>query len=195
MPEILSIGGIDVRVIRSARRTLTLEVRPDGEAVVRAPATLGTARIRAFLMEKQRWLTAHVSAARERSARAGDQPPMSVPEIRALVKRGMPAFLERLEHYAKALGVTYGRVTLRRMKSRWGSCSAQGGLSFNVALLLAPPEVRDSVAVHELCHRLVMNHSDRFYRYVYSVCPDYDRLHAWLKEHGAGLMARVGISA
>ena len=192
MDEILTVRGIPVRVIRSERRTLSLEVRPDGQARVRAPARLSKDRIRAFLSERSGWLESHVRTALERSARAGAQPVLSPAQLRELSRREGPELTRSVERYARTLGVTYGRITLRHAKSRWGSCSAKGNLSFNVALLLAPPEVRDSVVAHELCHRKVMDHSDRFYRLLYSVCPDYDRIHGWLKEHGAELMARVG---
>ena len=57
--------------------------------------------------------------------------------------------------------------------------------------MLTQPEVLDSVIVHELCHRLEMNHSKRFYTAVYKFCPDYDRCNAWLKSHGAELMRRA----
>ena len=192
MDEILTVRGIPVRVIRSERRTLSLEVRPDGQARVRAPARLSKDRIRAFLAERSGWLESHVRTALERSARAGAQPVLNPAQLRELIRREGPELTRSVERYARTLGVTYGRITLRHAKSRWGSCSAKGNLSFNVALLLAPPEVRDSVVAHELCHRKVMDHSDRFYRLLYSVCPDYDRIHGWLKEHGAELMARVG---
>ena len=97
----------------------------------------------------------------------------------------------RVAYFAPLVGVTYGRITIRNQRSRWGSCSSKGNLNFNCLLMLAPPEVLDSVIVHELCHRLEMNHSKRFYAHVHRVYPEYDRAHAWLKEHGTELMLRM----
>ena len=94
-------------------------------------------------------------------------------------------------NYAEKLGVSYGRITIRNQRSRWGSCSGKGNLNFNCLLMLAPPEVLDSVVVHELCHLRQMNHSERFYAEVLRVFPDYWRCHRWLKENGGALMQRM----
>ena len=98
---------------------------------------------------------------------------------------------ERVKYYADIIGTDYGQITIRAQKTRWGSCSAKGNLNFNCLLMLTPPEVIDSVIVHELCHRLEMNHSKRFYAAVYKFYPDYDKCNAWLKSHGAELMRRA----
>ena len=90
-----------------------------------------------------------------------------------------------MRFYAEKLGVTYGRITIRCQKSRWGSCSSRGDLSFNCALMKCPQEALDSVVVHELCHRKEMNHSARFYAEVLRVFPDYPKWHRWLRETGS----------
>ena len=91
---------------------------------------------------------------------------------------------ERTAYYAGIIGVTYGRITIRDQKTRWGSCSSQGNLNFTWKLVLAPPEVLDYVVVHELCHRIEMNHSAAFWRQVVRVLPDYQQQRGWLKENG-----------
>ena len=88
------------------------------------------------------------------------------------------------------VGVTYGRITIRHQTSRWGSCSAKGNLSFNCLLMLTPPEVIDSVVVHELCHRKEMNHSTAFYAHVLRVFPEYRTWRRWLKDNGPALLLR-----
>ncbi len=87
--------------------------------------------------------------------------------------------------------MSYGRITLRCQKTRWGSCSAKKNLNFNILLMLTPAEVIDSVIVHELCHLVEMNHSPRFYKLVYAAYPEYDCFNRWLKDNGAAIMARV----
>ena len=90
---------------------------------------------------------------------------------------------------AAALGVSYGRVAIRDQRSRWGSCSSRGTLSFNWRLVLAPLEVLDYVVVHELCHLRHADHSPRFWRLVQERRPGFAEQRAWLREHGAELRA------
>lgn len=78
-------------------------------------------------------------------------------------------------------------VTLKLTKSQWGSCSSKGNINLSSRLLLVPEPVRDSVIIHELAHRIEMNHSDRFWKLVYDAMPDYDQHHTYLTRHGKSL--------
>jgi predicted metal-dependent hydrolase len=91
------------------------------------------------------------------------------------------------DRHAATLGRAYARITLRDPRSRWGSCSADGGLMFSWRLILAPPEVLDYVAAHEVAHLAEMNHSPRFWAAVEALCPGYRAPRAWLRREGAGL--------
>lgn len=118
-------------------------------------------------------------------------PPLTEEEMGKLAEKARTYLPERVGYYAPKVGVTYGRITIRTQKARWGSCSAKGNLNFNCLLMLAPPQVIDSVVVHELCHRKEMNHSEKFYQEVLRVFPDYWDCHCWLKDHGETLMRRA----
>lgn len=95
----------------------------------------------------------------------------------------------RADAVAADLGVGYKRLTIRDGRSRWGSCSAAGGLNFSWRLVLAPPAVLDYLVVHELAHLRELNHSPRFWAIVAAHAPDYRLQQTWLKRHGAALMA------
>ena len=94
-----------------------------------------------------------------------------------------------LDDEAPAIGVEYRQVQIRDQRTRWGSCSSSGTLSFNWRLALAPFEVLDYIVVHELCHLREPNHSPRFWRLVASRRPAWRRHDAWLVRHGAELLA------
>ncbi len=94
---------------------------------------------------------------------------------------------ERTAFFHKITGGSYTSITIRDQKTRWGSCSSSGTLSFNYRLIFAPPAILDYVVVHELCHLTHMNHSKDFWNMVESVLPDYKERRQWLKEHGQEL--------
>lgn len=93
-------------------------------------------------------------------------------------------FPGRVSFFARQMGVNYGNITIRSQKTRWGSRSSSGTLSFNWRLMLAPKEVLDYVVVHELAHIRQMNHSSAFWQEVAKIMPDYQIHRRWLKEHG-----------
>jgi predicted metal-dependent hydrolase len=90
----------------------------------------------------------------------------------------------RLAVLGGLMGVGWRRVSVRDQRSRWGSCSSTGCLSFNYRLVMAPPEVMDYVVIHELAHRLVLNHSAQFWAIVAERCPGYRDARGWLKSQG-----------
>ena len=96
-------------------------------------------------------------------------------------------FEQRCAYYCQYTGGHYTSITVRDQKTRWGSCSSRGTLSFNYRLVFAPQTVLDYVVVHELCHLTHMNHSRDFWNLVGSVMPDYKSHRKWLKEHGGEL--------
>ena len=113
---------------------------------------------------------------------------LSARERELLTEQAKQVFTEKVAYYANIVGVTYGRVTIRTQKTRWGSCSSLGNLNFNCLLMFAPEEVQNYVVVHELCHRKELNHSRRFWREVARVMPDYKVHKKWLKEYGGKIM-------
>ena len=178
---------ISYTLIRSSRKTVSLEITPEGKLLVRSPRRLSERAIREFLMSKESWI-------REKLAKIESRPrlpKLTQEELEALKQRAREYLPGRVALYAPRVGVSYGRITIRAQKGRWGSCSRQGNLNFNCLLMLAPSEVRDYVVVHELCHRKHMNHSDAFWTEVERVMPGF-RLHRqWLKDNGSILIARL----
>jgi predicted metal-dependent hydrolase len=118
---------------------------------------------------------------------------IQVPGDEAHVKRRLLDFLKSAaredltratERYAALMGVNYRRITIRDQRSRWGSCSASGDLSYSWRLILAPDYVLDYVAAHEVAHLRHLDHSPRFWRLVLTHCQGAARAKNWLRAHG-----------
>ena len=184
-------SSITYKIIRSRRRTLGVEIR-GGEVVVRAPLRCPVWEIERFVRDHLRWIENHLAKAENAKEQAQQQGLLSEEEIRELTKRAKEVIPERVAYYAERIGVTCAKITIRCQKTRWGSCTSKGNLSFNCLLMLTPPQVLDSVVVHELCHRKHMNHSQSFYQEVLRVYPEYPRWNRWLKRNGAVLLRRAG---
>ncbi|MEM1429281.1 MAG: SprT family zinc-dependent metalloprotease [Pseudomonadota bacterium] len=91
------------------------------------------------------------------------------------------------DHFAARLGRTYARITLRDTRSRWGSCTDEGALMYSWRLVMAPPDVLDYVAAHEVAHLAEMNHSARFWETVERLYPGFQPQRLWLRERGQDL--------
>lgn len=176
---------ITYRILRSNRRTTSLQLEKDGSVLVRCPYFMPESRIRELIKEKEGWIRKKLA---QRPAQAN---PMSREQLRALAEKAVQEIPQRVTHYANQMGVTYGRITIRSQQTRWGSCSSKGNLNFNCLLMLAPEQVIDYVVVHELSHRIHMNHSAAFWKTVEAYMPDYAKWRQWLKDNGASLMAQL----
>ena len=178
---------MEYTLIRSDRKTVSIQIKPDGTILVRAPRRMARQQIEVFVRSKSDWIEKHLSAMPYAAS-----PPLSEEELSAIRKKAREIITARVSYFAPIVGVGYGRISIRTQRTRWGSCSAQGNLNFNALLALAPEEVVDYVVVHELCHRREMNHSERFWSLVEDVLPEYRGAKGWLKDNGGALLARLG---
>jgi len=174
-------------LIRSQRKTISIQITPAGDVLVRCPKRCAKGEVDFFVRSKRSWIEKHLTAMAQRPP----PPVLTQPEIRELADRALEILPQKVRHFAEILGVSYGRITIRSQRTRWGSCSAKGNLNFNCLLMLCPEAVQDYVVIHELCHRKEMNHSDVFWAEVERFCPDYRVHRKWLKENGSGLIGRL----
>ena len=177
-------GEIRISVIRSARKSLGLEVRDANTVLARIPTRVSDRELKAFVENHRSWILekTEVMAEREEKRKSTPAPP---PELLSKTDR-MKIQLKigkRVRHYCEAMGVTVGYVTVKNQKTRWGSCSAKGNVNFNYQLAFLPDELLDYVVIHELAHRRHMNHSRAFWAEVEKYCPDYLERRDQLKEY------------
>jgi len=179
------VERIEYTLVRSGRKTLAIQIGEGGRVIVRAPQRLSVSYIDSFVESKRPWIEKHLQKPKPEVAA------LTAQQLDALTKEAGTVIPSKVAHYAKALDVSYGRITIRKQKTRWGSCSVKGNLSFNCLLLLAPERVLDYVVIHELCHRKEMNHSPQFWALVSRLCPGYKDCRKWLRQNGSSLIARL----
>ncbi len=172
--------GFDYEIVRSRRRTLSIQVTRDGRVEVRCPMRMPLRQVRAFVEEHGEWVRQHLAGVREQME---ERPIFTEAEIRQYREKARRGLTEKTGWWAARMGVTYGRIAIRQQATRWGSCSAKGNLNFNWVLVLLPEELQDYVVVHELAHRREMNHSPRFWKIVEEQIPDYAARRKRLKEY------------
>ena len=168
-------------LIRAKRRSMSLKVDLDGTITVRAPYRTSVQTADWFVEGHRDWIEVRLKA----GARIMAERPAYTDKERAEGRKRAAEVIEtRCRYYAPVMGVSYGTVTIREQKTRWGSCSMKGNLNFNWKLVLMPSEILDYVVVHELAHRIQMNHSAAFWAEVEKILPDYKERKQWLKVNG-----------
>ena len=185
------LSELPYTLIRSSRKSCSISIAADGQITVRVPLRTGDREILHLLTDRQHWIITKYLQQREKQE---SKPVSDLTELQRaeLTKRYIAAakdyFPKRAAYFRQFTGGIYQRITIRDQKTRWGSCSARGTLSFNWRLMLAPPSVLDYVVVHELCHLTHMDHSAAFWQAVEAAYPDYRTARQWLKDHGHELI-------
>lgn len=154
---------------RSARaRNMRLAIDPDGAVVITAPRFFPLSAVEEFLAQHSAWARRKVEATKGRHA-------VNIPraDIPRLKREAQALAHARCAHYAGLYGFSYKRISIRAQKTRWGSCSKNGNLSFNYKIAALPAGLAEYVIVHEICHFGEMNHSRAFWTLVARHVPDH----------------------
>lgn len=184
----MSTHPFPYEIIYSSRKSLAIQITADGRVRVRAPKRMPHSTIENFLTEKEDWVLKHLQKQKDAAENSYFQNrPLSETEKKHYREIARDIFTQKTAYYSQIMGVTYGRISIREQKTRWGSCSSDGNLNFNWRLIFAPEEVLNYIVIHELAHRKEMNHSPAFYKIVSDVMPDYKNQQKWLRENGQKL--------
>lgn len=167
---------MEYEVIYSKRRTISLVIK-SGHLVVRAPFGTKPSKIKDLVDSHKSWIEKGIVKTKLRAKSLE----MSKEEEKLLRKYAKAILPAKTEYYSKIMGLKYGRITITGAKTRFGSCSSKGNISYSFRLMKYPNEAIDYVVVHELAHLVEMNHSDRFWNVVASVLPDYKKRKKLLK--------------
>lgn len=159
-------------IIRSQRRTMSLEVKRDSSVVVHAPLHVPQETIDTFVNKHADWLTRAVS---RRLAFNAAHPEPTEEERAALIARAEKELPQRVAHWSAVMGLTPSGIRITSARTRFGSCSGKNALSFSWYLMRYPDTAIDYVVVHELSHIRHHNHSDAFYALVAQYLPDWKK--------------------
>ena len=169
---------MEYEIIYSNRKTITLCIK-NASLVVKAPFGTPTRKIESLVLSHKDWIEKSIKKQSERNAKYDSLTDENIAQLRKSAKAIIP---RKVEYFAKIMGLKYGRITITSAKTRFGSCTSKGNLSFSYRLMLYPEEAIDYVVVHELAHLVEMNHSPRFYKVVESILPDYKKRKKLLKK-------------
>lgn len=169
----------DYTLVRSQRRTLSMELKRDGTLVVHAPVKLGRGRIDEFVASHETW----IARARARLAqRLAAHPEPTEEEREALLARAKAELPRRVKYWSRCTGLVPAGVRITGARTRFGSCSGKNSLCFSWRLMQYPDEAIDLVVVHELCHIAHLDHGPGFYALLESILPDYRERMKLLRE-------------
>ncbi|MES2931337.1 MAG: SprT family zinc-dependent metalloprotease [Patescibacteria group bacterium] len=180
----------EIRESIRAKR-LGISVHPDGRVVLTKPKRLSIKAAEAFVAKHQEWIETAIEKFKKRAEKKqSDQIVLPRPRKNSLAykearKQARALVTERLRHFNELYGLTYGTISIRDQKTRWGSCSAKGNLSFNYRIVYLPEALQDYIAVHELCHTKEHNHSERFWAQVARAVPEHTSLRKALRSNYA----------
>lgn len=167
-----SLSAIKYTVRRSARaRKFRLLVYTDGRVVGVLPSGVAEWRLHAFVRDRQEWIKRKLGEFEARSPKT--VLPSSKKEFEAKRQAAKGKIEARVSELSQRYGFSFSRLSVRDQRSRWGSCSERGNLSFNYRLAELPGELMDYVIVHELCHLRVFNHSRAFWEEIEKIIPAY----------------------
>lgn len=168
-------------LVRARRKSMAMKVEEDGKIVVRVPYRLPAEHADKFVECHKEWIVAR----RHDYETMKLLKPSYTDEEKEQYRQAARIVLDtKCRRFAERMGVTYGRISIKEQKTRWGSCSVAGNLNFNWKLVLMPEKIQDYLVVHELAHRKEMNHSERFWAVVEEFIPDYRERRKWLRIHG-----------
>lgn len=161
---------IKYSVIRSKRKTLSLQVNDKCEVIVRAPLKYPELKIDEFVKEHTAWIEKAVLRQKQNSFKFDSLTESDIEILKNRLREYLPG---KLDYYSELMGVRHNGYKVTSARKRFGSCSGRNTLCFSYILMLYPEEAIDYVIVHELAHIRYHNHSKDFYRFIESVMPDY----------------------
>lgn len=168
-----------LKIIRSNRKSISVEISPKLEVIVRAPIKMKQRDIDRFVAEHQLWIEKHIRLREQKLAIRPPEPTLQeITDLKCRAKKVLPC---KVDYFSQIMGVEPKGVKITSAQKRLGSCSSENGICFSYRLMQYDNDVIDYVVIHELAHIKEHNHSDRFYDIVRKYCPDYKNIERRIK--------------
>ena len=161
---------MEYRLIRSNRKTISMEIASGGEIVVRAPLHAKKKDVDIFVLKHAKWAEDRIQRVIDREK---NHPEPDEKEQKALREKAREIILPLAEKYSRLMGVEFTGIKITSAQKRFGSCSGKDSLCFSWRLMLYPMEAVEYVVVHELAHIKHKDHSKAFYAEIERIMPDY----------------------
>ena len=198
-------------LVRSARKTLCIQIHPEKGVIIRAPRRLSERRIEKFLEEKEDWIRAKTTQQAKRQTqkpayefKPGETFPLlgkpTTPPVHTRPKitewykmKALDHLRKRTHELAQELAEATNRkikpqtIRIRSYRSRWGTCHRDNSITYNWRIIMAPPEIIDYLIKHELSHIPHKNHGPKFKKTLELIDPDFKKNQKWLRENGQSL--------
>lgn len=159
------------KIIRSDRKTISVEISPELEVIVRAPKRMKQRDIDRFIDDHREWIEKHIELRKQRSKNRPPEPTLT--EIECLKNKAKEILPKKVFFFSELMNVEPKGVKITSAKKRLGCCSSDNRICFSYRVMQYPDDIIDYVVIHELAHIKEHNHSGRFYDVVKRYCPDY----------------------
>lgn len=186
----MTINNIKLQVKRTNRKTIAIKMEYDGSVTVIAPVNASDFEIERVVTKNAEWIRSK-SEYRKKTTEGKNTEPISELELEAIRRAAAIILPNRVKEWANRLGITYNRVTVKKMFTIWGSCSSKKNINLNCLLMLAPDKVIDYIIVHELAHLKHMDHSKAFYAFIDANFAYRKECQRWLKDEGLLIISRA----
>lgn len=176
---------VEYSLVRNSRsKGIRIIIKSDSSMKVSIPSSINFSFLENFIHEKSKWILDKIKSFKDNT-----NPAFPIRKTKKEIEleykmnknKALDIAKNRLEYFNKFYKFTYKKISIRNQKTRWGSCSRNGNLSFNYKIALIPPILADYVIVHELCHLGQFNHSDRFWDLVEQSIPNWKELRGELR--------------
>lgn len=171
------------KVIRSDRKTISIEVNKDCEIIIRAPKSCGDNAVKAFAEKYEAWAERAVEKTRQRQKNAAEYE-INDSDREKYIETAQRVLPKKTEYWSKIMGLSPSYVKITSAEKRYGSCNSKNGICYSYRLAAYPEKAMDYVVIHELAHIKYKNHGKEFYSLIEKYMPDYKEAEKILRHKG-----------